>query len=189
MKTKNLVYAMVLIVILYTFSNIVGCASSKVSEATNNQILDSLVAKKNFQIESQTAYPQVTSSLISIANSGLLPPGESAGMINLSGNPNYLKMKGDSITAYLPYFGERQMGANTRNNNTGIKFDDISKEYSVEKGKNNSYIIRFTIPDKKNRNEIYNITLQLYPNMRSDIRVNSSQRSQIRYRGTISQRQ
>ncbi len=177
----------IMIVAVFAFLHLAGCASSKSETVVNNTVLDSLVAQRNFRIESQMAYPQLTSGLVSIANAGLLQPGSSAGAISLIGNPNYIIIKNDSISGYLPYYGERQMGAIPGDTNAGIEFENIAKEYSVEKGKKNSYVIKFKIQDKQNNTETYQVTLQLYPSMRSDIRVNSSHRFQIQYRGTISE--
>lgn len=186
MKTKSIVKIGFLIVMVYIIFNVSGCASTKTQKTVDSSTLDSLVAQKSMLIESQRAFPNVTNSLVSISNSGLLPPGDSAGSISLIGNPNYLKIKGDSVSGYLPYFGERQMGAYPGNNDTGIEFNGLAKKYRVKNGKKNSYIIQFTISDKAHSTEQYNITLRLYPNLKSNIRVNSSQRFSIEYLGNLS---
>lgn len=185
MKSRNIVRISIFIGLLYAIINISGCASSKAQQSEDTSLLDSLIAKKTIFIESQTAYPQVTNSMVSISNSGLLAPGNTAGSINIIGNSNFLRIKGDSVSGYLPYYGERQMGGYPGNTNTGIEFNDLANKYTVERGKKNGYIVQFTVPDKVNKTERYNVTLRVYPNMSSNIRVNSSQRFSIEYRGHI----
>ena len=87
-----------------------SCKSSK-TNPTDAQILslEQLVKTKNFTIESDRAYPQVSNAMMQVFNSGMLQQGNNAGSISLIGNANFLTISGDSITSYLPYFGERQM--------------------------------------------------------------------------------
>ena len=175
------------IVILSVFLMLLGCASTKTDTSiSSTKMLDDLVTQKSFKIESDWAQPQVTNSLSSVLNAGLLPPGSSASMISLTGNSNYVKIKGDSITGYLPYFGERQMGGSYGNTGTAIQFDDIPDNYEVTKGKKNSYLISFKIRDKTNQPEGYSVNIELFSNLTSTINVNSSHRFSIRYRGNVS---
>lgn len=48
--------------------------------------------------------------MVSISSSRLFPPGGTVSRIDLTSNANYSEVHGDSISVYLPYFGERQMG-------------------------------------------------------------------------------
>jgi len=173
--------------ILSVFLIFWGCATTKSDTSINSKrMLDDMVTHKSFKIESEWAYPQVTNALSSILNAGLLPLGSSVNSISLIGNSNFVKIKGDSITGYLPYFGERQMGGGYASVNTGIQFDDIPKNYEVKKGKKNSYLISFSIPDKTNLTESYTVNIELFPNLTSAISVNSTHRFFIRYQGNVS---
>lgn len=165
---------------------IVGCSASKVTSEEQNIALEKLLEEKSFEIVSQWAYPQSSFAMNSISSAGLLPLGSTAGMIDLIGNSNYLRFKGDTIKAYLPYFGERQMGARLSGNNTGIEFDGLPKDYSIKKGKKNSYKIRFEISDKNSNTETYNVLVIVHQNLNSSININSSQRFSIRYKGQVS---
>ena len=109
-----------------------ACASTKTNDSSQ---LDALLDQKNFIIESNAALPQVTSAMTSIANSGLLAPGSTAGRIDLVGTHNYLKVMGDSISGYLPYFGQSQGGNAYRNTNMAIQFDGIPSNFEQKKGK------------------------------------------------------
>lgn len=162
--------------------------TSKTSQAATPKsiALDKLVTEKNFRITSDWASPTANSSLNAIANSGLLGAGNTAGNINLMGNTNFLKIKGDSIQADLPYYGERQMGGSYSSNDSGIKFNAIPTTFKSTKNENTLvHTISFQISG--DTNEHYNITLSLSPNWTTEIMVSSSQRTSIRFRGTISE--
>ena len=171
----------ILIVLVSTF--IVSCSSTK-TNATPEQLLalDELVVSQSFLIESDWAMPQTSSSLIALQNSGLLAPGDNASRFSLIGNPNFLKLNGESIDSDLPYFGERQM-VNNRNDAGGIKLEGAIKNYKVEKNKDSSYTIKF---DAKSENEGYNVIIRLFPNLRSEMVLNGSKRFPIRYTGHVS---
>jgi len=142
--------------------------------------LDDIIASKKINIECDWAMPTVTSALSRIG--GILPAGSNVSRINLSGNGNFLKIDGDSISADLSYFGERQMGGGY-SNDTGIKFKGVPKNLSIDKNKKKGhYDIKFRISEKT---ESYNISIRVFPNQNANIFVNSNQRSSIRYEGKI----
>ncbi len=159
-----------------------ACGSAPVSGLQPEQTMevDRLVDNKTFRIESDWAQPLVTNSMAQIG--GLLPPGSTAGRINLIGNSNFFLMEGDSVSAYLPYYGERQAGGGFGANGA-IQFNGIPKGLEVKKDpKTQGYRMNFNINEK---GENYSVTVQLYPNLKSHITVNSSQRFFIRYDGKV----
>ncbi|WP_373519372.1 DUF4251 domain-containing protein [Pricia sp.] len=175
------------IVFLFSISvgmfNSCGSSSKLTDDNGAGQALDSLVSQRRFEVRSDWAMPMATASMNSISNSGLLPPGSSAGQISLIGNANYLKMMGDSVAIYLPYFGERQMGGGYDNDGPGIEFEGIPEDMKVSKNDaKQRYDIRFSMKDDS---ENFNVNLSLYQNLSSMINVNSSQRFPIRYSGTV----
>jgi hypothetical protein len=144
--------------------------------------LESIVENKNFTIESDWARPQVTYAMQQVLNSGILPPGSGSGAISLIGNANFLTISGDSINAYLPYFGERQMPTGYGGSDSAIQLKGKLKDYTFEIEKNNSYLILF---DAQNETENFNISIVLFPNRKSEIRVNSASRFPISYSGEV----
>mgnify|MGYP001826610707 CR=1 FL=1 len=164
---------------------VVSCSVSK-SRATQAEIeaLDDLVNGKRFIIESEWVYPQMTNAMQQISNNGILGPGNNAGSISLIGNPNFLKIAKNSISSYLPYFGERQMntGYGRGNNGGAIVLKGLIKNYEIEKNNDNSYNISF---DANNKNENFRVYLRLFPNLNSTIRINSSSRFSISYQGHV----
>lgn len=123
--------------------------------------------------------------MVSINNSGLLPPGSNVSRIDLTGNSNYLKIDGDSISAYLPFYGERQLGGGYSNRTVGIEIDGEYRDLKVTKGKKDSKEIRFSAKDKNSTNENYNVYIQVFSNKTSNITINSSHRTRIRYSGKM----
>lgn len=164
------------------FMVLASCKSAD-SKATTEQIqsLESLVAGKRFKIESSWAYPQMTTATMQVLNSGILQPGSNASSINLIGNPNFLTISGDSISSYLPYYGERQMSVGYRNNDNAIQLKGPLKDYTVQKGKKQSIVITC---DAGSDHEAYNVTIRLYPNLKSNITIVGATRTSISYSGT-----
>lgn len=156
-------------------------SSSEAFTEAEMEDLKQLVEARNLEIESEWTWPLAKNSMNQIANAGLLPPGSTAGRINLVGSPNYLRIKGDSVSAYLPYYGERHIAGNYNNNNVGIQFEGIPEDFEVAKHeKKQAYKIRFGISDNA---EAYLVNVTLFPNLKSEIVVNSNQRFSITYYG------
>jgi hypothetical protein len=158
-----------------------GSSKNKVTQAEIN-FLETLVQNKQFKIESTRAYPRNTWATQQVLNSGLLPPDSNSGSVNLIGNPNFLTISGDSISSYLPYFGERQMNIGYGGRDGAIELEGIVSDYTSEKNKDNSYDIRF---EAKSKTENYNVYIKLWPSLNSDITINSSSRFPIRYTGNV----
>ena len=161
-----------------------GCSSaSRMSlQSGEREKFANLIKSRNFEIEVNWALPTTTVSLQSVYNA-LLPIGSNAGRINLVGFSSFLRMQGDTISADLPYYGERQMGGDYNSRDSGIKFetvpDDLEMEYNEAK---NRYEISFSADQ---RTEDYSVNMIVLPNLSSYININSSQRFSIRYEGKI----
>ncbi|MBQ0736185.1 DUF4251 domain-containing protein [Aquimarina celericrescens] len=174
------------ILILILGSICIGCSSTKDITATPAQIeaLNEMIRIKEFQIESRWAYPLVTNSLSSVANSGLLPPGSSVNNIDLVGDSNYFKMIGDSISMYLPYFGERRVSGNYNSTDTAIKYNNKPDQIEVKRNdRNQTYEMRFKA---KSKNDTYDVFVKLFPNLTAMIFINSIYRTTISYKGEVS---
>ena len=102
--------------------------------------------------------------------------------INLIDNPNYVRMKGDSVSIFLPYFGTRHMGGGYNSDNA-IKVDNVIQELKI-KDKSGSSQLQFTANSSRN-NESYQFMIEIYRNGSTYIGVNSSQRSTINYQGKL----
>lgn len=171
--------------ILVTIASLffISCSSSK-TNTTAEEIaaLEIIIKNKNFEIESNWAYPQNSRATQQVLNSGLLQPGSSSSAVNLIGNSNFLRISGDSIKSYLPYYGERQMQVNYGGGDSAIQFDGLLEDYSVIKNKNNSYTISF---QAKSKSEGFNCNIIIFPNLQSTIIFNGTSRSPISYTGIV----
>ncbi|WP_273566909.1 DUF4251 domain-containing protein [Maribacter halichondriae] len=148
----------------------------------NNAALDGLIAQKRFEIKVRTVEPLVTQAMAQVANSGMLPPGNTISRIDVTGQGHFIKVHGDSVSANLPYFGERQMGGGY-DDNPGIKFNAIPKNIEIiREDDKNRHRIKFTINDKT---ETFIINTEVYPNSSALVSIRSSHRNPIRYSGTV----
>lgn len=175
------------------FAVLLNCGSGKEFTEDQNQAylnLQELVASKSFKIVSTNAMPIASASYSKVANSNILGPGNSASYIDISSNANRLIVKGDSISGYLPFFGDQYSGGGYGSSNSGIEFKDIPENYHVTlEEKKQAVNIRFKIADKNRRMERYDIAITLFPNNKSTIRIQPTTRSAIEYVGRISPRE
>jgi hypothetical protein len=168
---------------------LISCSSTKTYTEQDLQQysqLKALVQSKQFTIRSNFARPMATNAFTQVANSGILGPGNSATNIDIASNSNLLKIQGDSITGYFPFFGEQQFGGSyPSSNNQGIDFKGIPKEYKVTHNDvKHSVMINFKIDDQHRANEHYNVFITVFPNKRSTIQINSTNRTSIEYSGS-----
>ena len=143
--------------------------------------LERIVQDRNFRMEAQWAEPLPDQSINAMASAGLLPPGSSPNRINLIGNANYLIMKGDSVRAQLPYWGERQTTQNY-GRVEGITFDGLAE--NIRSSKNESQIYYDMDFNLRNKSDLLQCTLRFYSGQRALLTVQSNMRNQIRFDGT-----
>ncbi|WP_159025647.1 DUF4251 domain-containing protein [Aquimarina sp. Aq78] len=171
--------------LILTSCLLISCGSSQNLEVSTEEskALDELVAQKKLEIISDWAAPLANSSLNALSNSGLFPAGSTANNINLIGNFNHFRILGDSISVYLPYYGERRISAGFNNRNNNIEFDGVPEDIMVTYDeKKQRYLMKFGI---RNATEWLRVSVTLYPNLRSDIMIQSNHRTSIRYRGKV----
>jgi len=106
------------------------------------------------------------------------------GPVELTTNPNFLKFKNDSVTADLPFFGERYTGTGYGSGaNGGIEFSGKAENLTIESDDHKKKIeINFSISNKQER---FDVVVHVFSNHTTTVDVNSSQRSYISYRGVI----
>ena len=101
--------------------------------------------------------------------------------INLIGNPNHVRIIGDSISVYLPYFGVRTGGGGAYGGSGGIKIEnkieDLEIEYDDKKRKIN---LKFNAFDGSERVEFY---MNIFGGGNTNINAFSNTRSNISYDG------
>lgn len=171
---------------------IMGCSGTKTyteQEQQQYSQLKALVQSKQLKIHSNFARPMATTAFMQVANTGILGPGNSAANIDITSNSNLLKIENDSITGYFPFFGEQRFaGSYPNSNNQGIEFKGILKDYKVtENDAKHSVTINFKMNDQHRANEQYNVFVTVFPNKRSSIQINSTNRTSIEYSGSWQQ--
>lgn len=169
---------------------VLSCGSSKEFTERQNEeyrALQELVASKSFEIVSTHAMPIASASFNKVANSRLLGPGNSANYIDISSNSNHLKIKGDTIHGYFPFFGDRNFGGGYGRQDAGIEFQGVPQDYRViPNDKKHTVDIRFQTSDKNQKMERYEVVVTLFPNLKSTIMIRPTTRSAIEYTGRVS---
>ncbi|HKO82476.1 MAG TPA: DUF4251 domain-containing protein [Chitinophagaceae bacterium] len=94
-----------------------------------------------------------------------------------------LVVTGDTVIAYLPYFG-RAYTAPINPSEGGIKFTSSDFEYKVEKKKKRSWEVFIRPKDSRDVQELY---LTIFDNSRATLRVNSVNRESISFNGYIAE--
>lgn len=147
-------------------SLLISCGGSKnVMEQENFEKLKNLVHNQRFEIENQWLNPL------------------RGGMINLIGNPNYLRFSKDSVDIFLPYFGERHAGGGYGNRQGGIVYKGEPQDLTIIEGeKKKNILVRFS---GQQGSENLRFLIELYPDGGANTSVTSSQRDAISYRGNF----
>ena len=152
------------LILLLTLACGGGKKSGSADVVKDFQKLSELINNREFEIE----------------NEWLLPL--SGPMINLIGNPNHIRFKGDSVDVFLPFFGVRQSGGGYGRDG-GITYKGIAKNLNiVEDSAKNNILLNFEGNEGSENLEFY---ITLYPGGSARTSVNSSQRQAISYRGNV----
>ncbi|QED36935.1 DUF4251 domain-containing protein [Antarcticibacterium arcticum] len=143
-----------------------GCGSSKVEGGDQNyDALLSLVNSREFEIEQEWAIPL------------------SGNTINLLGNPNYIRFKGNQVDLFLPYYGVRQSGGEYGGGDGGIKYVGPAEKLVIEENtRQNNIQIKF---EGRQGTEDLQFFISLMPGGNTHTSVNSSERTAISYRGNV----
>ena len=147
---------------------LISCGSGKKAGYTrinDYEELREVVYNGELEIENQWAHP-VTGN-----------------MIDLISNPNYIRIKNDSVDLFLPYFGVRHMGGDYGGRDGGIKFKGVAEDLEISEAEDESKIeIEFKAEEGT---ENYDFRITLFPNGNSSTYVTSSERNSISYRGIV----
>jgi hypothetical protein len=121
-----------------------------------------LLDGKEFEFVAVTAYPQGTRS------------------IDMISNPNYLRLKKDSIFSEMPYFGRAFAGVGYGGGG-GLDFKGPVQDFSISKNKKD-YTIKAKVKDNS---DSYNVILTVFFEGNASLTINSIHRNSINYRGSI----
>ncbi|KAA3620530.1 MAG: DUF4251 domain-containing protein [Flavobacterium sp.] len=174
---RTLVLAMSLLVLA-------GCKSTDpaIAEA-EAQHTKALIDSKHYEIDMTWATPMASNAMNQISNSNLLPADSRTGRINLMGSSSYIRVKGDSLEVYLPYYGTHQLGHRPGETNNAIQFVGEPDKYEVvynEKKQLTQIYFRM-----KERTEQYDVNIRVFDNGSTNVNVNSTHRNSIGYTGNL----
>jgi len=103
--------------------------------------------------------------------------------INLTTNPNYLKIDQQKADIYLPYYGEVHMASSGLNDEGGIVFKGEIENYKVKyNDKKRTTVISFSAAGKSDK---FDFTLTVFKSGGSNLVVYSNIRSSINYDGEL----
>ena len=162
-----------------------ACGSQKASyTAFEKAQLEEMVNTTTFRLRAQWANPLATRTVSALATSGLLPPWNSPNRIDVMSSTAYLEIYPDSVSARLPYFGERQVGSTYNPADVGIQFNGVPEDFKMEYiDKKQAYYFTFDIVN--DRGEGFNVNGTLFPNLKTIFYINSTQRFTIGYTGVV----
>ena len=151
---------MIRILILTVFTGLF-LNNAKAQDLTAAQVKN-IVNEKHYTFDVQTMMPQ---------RGGLrqLTPGY------------FLKVAGDSLISYLPYFG-RAYSAPINPSDAGYDFVSTNVDYKVAEKKKGSYQISMHTKDKVNTTDFL---LTVYNNGNAYLQVTSNNRQPISFRGYL----
>ena len=147
---------------------LISCGSTKntgsSTDLQNFEQLRELVNSREFEIENDWAVPLRLTT------------------INLIGNSNFIRFKGDSVEVFLPYFGVRQSGGGYGTSG-GIEYEGPAKDLEIaEDMAKNNILIKF---EGRQGSEHLQFIITLFPKGNASTSVNSSERDPISYWGEV----
>lgn len=170
---------LVAIVLVLTTSTS-GCDSGKAAASAEQMAaLDQQLKSNQWRLEVEFAMPMASPEYVSAANLGVTQArGSSVTNVNLTGEGYYLEMRGDSIKAYLPYYGRRD-NVTRVGGRGGIELDTEYTEYKIRNSRSGKTLEFFA----RDGYERFRFLMELSPSGRTEVSVFSPQRDVIRYRG------
>jgi len=172
------------LIYILTIALCMGCGSAKKTNFAAEKIaaFKAFIENEPYEFEARAAFPLQTQAVSQVTNSGILQPGSNSGRIDLINNTGYIKVFEDSVAVDLPYFGERRV-AGGYNSDTGISFNGKpSKYYTQYDSLKTKYVLELQL---KNRTEVFDLTIEVFPTKNTNVNITSSHRSSIRYQGAV----
>ena len=143
--------------------------------------LENKVSEKLMLFRAESALPLLSTDVMQVNSALLTRRGDSPSRIMLDGN-NYLKIKGDSTEAELPFYGEIRVADYSYGKNSSIEFSDTYTDFSLSIKKNKRLIIKL---DVESQEDSYDVMLEIYPNKSANLTITGTKRTQMRYMGNV----
>jgi len=153
---------LVSLLLLISFSSLHAQQSKKEKEAAEATAAKDLLLSKSYVFEAQSTVP-------------------SGGKIKQLSYGYYMKVTGDTLISYLPYFGQAHAPTYSSDNG-GINFTSTKFDYKVEDRKKGGWDI-IIVPD--DYSDVQKLYLTVFENASATLQVISQSRSPISYSGYV----
>ncbi|MGB5981695.1 MAG: DUF4251 domain-containing protein [Nonlabens sp.] len=164
----------------------IGCGTSKNPLVTKNTLnkIQNLAEERAYVVSFNTAYPQNSAASQRVLNSILMPTGNNASRINITGSSATITVDGDMSTAeQLPFFGEQRLGGGSYGQmDSPLDFDSAIRDYRVERRDEK---ITVTYGVTTNDSDNLDVRLDIYEGYNVRAMVISTKRTNMLYDGTF----
>ncbi|PST84723.1 hypothetical protein C7T94_00900 [Pedobacter yulinensis] len=150
------------------------------AQVTDKAELAELIKSKKFVFNASAALP-LNSLDMNRVMSRMQGGMNSGSMIQLNGMRYDVRLDGDTLKAYLPYYG-RAFTAPYDQNDNGIKFSSTNFTYKETRKKKGGWVLVFNTKDVRDN---HRFTLDISEKGYATLVANSNNRQSITFNGTI----
>jgi len=168
------------------------CKSSNLTKAQKQiadmSMLNSLMEQNAYYIDIEAVYPFATAATQRVLNSLFLSrTGNNASRIDVGGEGYFVNVRNDSVKGNLSFFGERRLsGGPYGGQNGGIEFNAIPKDYEKTINEKKKFLeVKFTVSEKEEATETYDVRLQIFPNHTVNVSITSTYKTFMNYKGNL----
>jgi len=163
------------------FAILLFCATLPVFAQTDKATTERIVAAQDFIFVATRALPLSSQDIYAVMSSMNNP--NVSGAINLTGAQYDIKIKKDSVVAFLPYYG-RSYQASMNPDDAGIKFKSKDFKYVKKDRKKGGWMITI---DPKDIKDNQRLTLYVSENGYGTLNVLNNNRQSISFNGFITE--
>jgi len=186
-KLSNIFYA--LLVFLFCVGTGAAQTTKAEKKAQKAEELKRIINEKTFVFKANSAMP---TPIASMQVSGSLPPNSilnqlNSGMISLTGASYDVKFSNDSLTAFLPYYGQAYSAPYNSPAESGIKFTSTKFDYKVTQTKKGNLEILIIPHDLSGRSpsDVQRMMLTVSEGGWANLQITLLTRQRISFSGTI----
>jgi len=191
MKPSHLFKLSIVVLVLSFFTS---CKTNSIAKselkAKNKVVLDSLYALDDYRVDVEVIYPFNSASTTQVSNRLLQNTGNNASRIDVRGDGNFIELKNDTITAYLPFFGESRIsGGGVGGQSIAIEIEEPLKDLKKTiNPKKETLELEFKATQKEGDKDKYQIKIEIFANYKASVNVSPVYRTFIRYDGKLAEK-
>ena len=192
MRERLTYYRFIQLVLIASLGLLFNCKSNTIAQdkTYSDELaqLQMLLDEETYYIDIEVAFPFTTAATQQVFNELFLSrTGNTASRIDVTGDGHFIEIKNDSVKGDLSFFGERRMNSGPYGStNTGIGFEGVPENYEKFINKDKRKLeIKFKTNQKDQTSESYDVSLDIYPSRRVEVRIASTFKTFMRYTGTL----